>query len=127
SWFNKIADVLGTLIFKYDQLNQRMKKYRRIFSGVLTLGGSEIGKYIGEKIGTRALGGPVSAGSSYLVGEQGPELFTPRNNGSIISNHRLGGGNITVNVYGDVSGQELIEKVEQGIFNKLSLNGKLPI
>ena len=49
--------------------------------------------------GPRALGGPVMGGSSYLVGEQGPELFTPSSAGNITPNHALGGGgtiNITV-------------------------------
>lgn len=32
----------------------------------------------------RAAGGPVDSGSLYLVGEQGPELFVPRNSGTII-------------------------------------------
>ena len=52
--------------------------------------------------GARAAGGPVSGGTTYLVGERGPELFTPSGSGNIIPNHRLGGGggavmNITVN------------------------------
>lgn len=34
----------------------------------------------------KALGGPVSAGSPYWVGEKGPELFVPRSSGSIIPN-----------------------------------------
>lgn len=34
----------------------------------------------------RASGGPVSAGSTYLVGEEGPELFTPSRSGYIIPN-----------------------------------------
>ena len=36
--------------------------------------------------GKRAAGGPVSGGSTYLVGERGPELFTPSTSGSIIPN-----------------------------------------
>jgi hypothetical protein len=47
----------------------------------------------------RALGGPVMGGSSYLVGEQGAEIFTPSTSGNITPNHALGGGgtiNITV-------------------------------
>ena len=36
--------------------------------------------------GGRALGGPVSAGTTYLVGEKGPELFTPQTSGAIIPN-----------------------------------------
>lgn len=40
--------------------------------------------------GARAAGGPVGAGKTYLVGERGPELFSPSNAGVIIPNHRLG-------------------------------------
>jgi len=36
--------------------------------------------------GFKALGGPVIAGGSYIVGEQGPELFTPSRSGQIFSN-----------------------------------------
>jgi hypothetical protein len=50
----------------------------------------------------RAVGGPVSAMDSYMVGERGPELFTPGAGGFITPNNRLGGSsgptyNITVN------------------------------
>jgi hypothetical protein len=49
--------------------------------------------------GARAMGGPVAGGSTYLVGERGPELFTPSSSGNITPNNALGGGgNITVNV-----------------------------
>ena len=49
----------------------------------------------------RAVGGPVAAGTSYLVGEQGPEMFTPTTNGRIVPNKQLGGGdtNQTFNIY----------------------------
>lgn len=36
--------------------------------------------------GPRALGGPVDMGRSYLVGERGPELFTPGRSGMITPN-----------------------------------------
>jgi hypothetical protein len=42
--------------------------------------------------GFRANGGPVSFGSSYIVGEKGPELFSPNTGGTITSNSVLGGG-----------------------------------
>jgi hypothetical protein len=54
--------------------------------------------------GARASGGPVSAGKSYLVGERGPEIFSPSSSGSIIPNHRTGGSvsndnrTITINI-----------------------------
>ena len=52
----------------------------------------------------KAKGGPVMAGGSYMVGEKGPELFTPSRSGSIIPNNAMGGvvNNIVVNV--DASG-----------------------
>ena len=50
--------------------------------------------------GARAAGGPVTGGGTYLVGERGPELFTPSSSGSITPNNALGGASITVNVDG---------------------------
>ncbi|MFT3809261.1 MAG: phage tail tape measure C-terminal domain-containing protein [Micropepsaceae bacterium] len=49
--------------------------------------------------GARAGGGPVAAGRSYLVGERGPELFTPAGHGAIAPAGSFGGrGGVTVNV-----------------------------
>ena len=50
----------------------------------------------------RANGGPVMpSGGPYLVGERGPELFTPSSSGNITPNNAMGGGsNITINVNG---------------------------
>lgn len=56
-----------------------------------------LGSYMGlSAVPAMALGGPVSAGSSYLVGERGPELFTPSSSGTITPN---GAGGVQVNVY----------------------------
>ena len=61
---------------------------------------------------TRASGGPVKGGTGYLVGERGPEMFTPGVSGMITPNHALGGStNIVVNV--DASGSS-VEGDEQG-------------
>ena len=46
---------------------------------------------IGGVIKARENGGPVNSGQPYLVGERGPELFVPKNNGGIVSNYALGG------------------------------------
>lgn len=48
--------------------------------------------------GRRAAGGPVMGGSTYLVGERGPELFTPASSGNITPNNALGDGGNTINV-----------------------------
>lgn len=39
----------------------------------------------------REVGGPVTRGVPYIVGERGPELFTPGQSGSIITNRELSG------------------------------------
>jgi len=41
-----------------------------------------------KNIEPRAMGGPVMAGRTYLVGEKGPELFSPNIDGSIVNNMR---------------------------------------
>lgn len=45
----------------------------------------------------KAIGGPVQAGTPYMVGERGPEMFVPSRSGSIVPNNALGGG-MTINV-----------------------------
>ncbi len=37
----------------------------------------------------RAIGGDVKKGKSYVVGEKGPEILTPKENGVIIPNHKI--------------------------------------
>ena len=55
---------------------------------------------------SRATGVPVTGGKSYLVGERGPEMFSPGVSGMITPNHALGGStNIVVNV--DASGSSV--------------------
>lgn len=51
--------------------------------------GSVISGIGGGISGARAGGGMVSGAGSYLVGEHGPEVFTPGLNGSIVNNNSL--------------------------------------
>ncbi len=64
--------------------------------------GDFFGGLFGGFGGARAAGGPVSAGSAYLVGERGPELFVPRASGTIVPN---GAGGVQVNTSLNISGQ----------------------
>ena len=71
--------------------------------------------------GFMAAGGPVSAGSSYVVGEKGPELFVPHASGTIVPNNKMGSsggggtGGVTVNynIAAGVSRAELAPILEQ--------------
>jgi hypothetical protein len=57
----------------------------------------------GVPIPPRASGGPVRAGMSYIVGENGPEPFIPSTSGTILPNSTLGGvsiGQVTITIPG---------------------------
>ena len=68
-----------------------------------------------------AMGGPVSAGSPYVVGEKGPELFVPSSSGSIVPNSKMssgggggmGGVTVNYNIAAGVSRSELVPILEQ--------------
>ena len=62
------------------------------------------GGFLGGIFGKKAKGGPVRAGKSYLVGERGPELFTPASSGNITANNKMGGGSVNISVAVDASG-----------------------
>jgi phage-related minor tail protein len=46
--------------------------------------------------GFKAMGGPVTSGQPYMVGERGPEIIVPSRNGTVVPNSQLGGGGVTV-------------------------------
>jgi TP901 family phage tail tape measure protein len=64
-----------------------------IFGGKFKIVDAGSGKLKLETVvdGARAMGGPVNSGRPYLVGENGPEIFVPRNSGGIIPGYQEGG------------------------------------
>lgn len=73
---------------------------QRLVNGAMgILGGVFPGlqKFVPPGIGARAMGGPVTAGKPYLVGERGPELVVPGRNSQVVPNNQLGGGQVVVN------------------------------
>jgi hypothetical protein len=71
----------------------------------------------------RATGGPVVGGLAHLVGENGPEVFVPNTAGRINPNNRLGiggGASLTVIVNGDVTGEEIVEKVGRVLMQQIN-------
>ena len=62
------------------------------------MGLAQVAQIRSQQYSGRQLGGPVMGGTPYMVGENGPELFTPNTTGSITRNSDLGGGGaVTVN------------------------------
>lgn len=77
--------------------------------------------------GQRAVGGPVTGGNAYLVGERGPEIFRPNNSGTIIPNNRIGGARPNgggTQLYGTVkvSGADLILAISNASKSQRRLN-----
>ena len=73
--------------------------------------------------GGKAIGGPVNSGTSYLVGERGPELFVPSSSGSIIPNNKMGG--LTINITGNtLLDSRSAEKIGDMIITKLGMTNK---
>jgi hypothetical protein len=95
---------------------------RLVFSQLITQPlAAGIGGAIKGAFGFRAMGGPVSGGSPYVVGEQGPELFVPHASGTIVPNNKMGGGSgsgsgsvtVNYNIAAGVSRAELAPILEQ--------------
>jgi len=80
-----------------------------LFSGGKMSTGSQVGSNLaGHLAGKRAMGGPVGAGRSYLVGERGPELLRLGSKGGHVTpNHQLGNTSVVINV--DAKGQQQVQ------------------
>lgn len=78
--------------------------------------------------GGRAEGGAVKAGTSYVVGERGAEMFVPKTDGVIIPNNRMGGGgtvnNFNINVTGALD-QEGVARQIVDILNNSFYRGTI--
>ena len=91
---------------------------------------AKVGNFIGGLNpfgGGRATGGPVSMGKTYLVGEKGPELFSPGSNGTIIPNKALGGTSsgttINISVTGAIDPASTARQIANLLKNEASTSG----
>ena len=78
----------------------------------------------------KANGGPVRSGKSFIVGEKGPELFTPGRSGAITPNNKLmSGGSTSVVVNVDASGTDVqgdeAEAKQLGTLISVAVQGEL--
>lgn len=80
-----------------DSISRQIQAFNELARAV-----ANAGKGKTTSIEGRAAGGAVSAGTPYVVGEAGPELFVPQGSGMIRPNFAgAGGGNITINFTGN--------------------------
>lgn len=113
---NKLSEVLRGLA--QDLL--RLVFRQSITAPLAGMIGQGLSSFFG---GPRAAGGPVATGSSYMVGENGPELFVPSTAGRILNEHQMGGSgggggagpalNFVYNIASGVTRAELKPILEQ--------------
>ena len=72
-----------------------------------------------------ANGGVTKPNKSYIVGERGPELFTPGVTGRVTPNHEMGGGSTTVVVNVDASGSNVEGDEQEGQALGLALSAAI--
>jgi len=77
----------------------------------------------GQFAGFAANGGQIQGGKSYIVGERGPELFTPGASGFVTPNHALGmGGGVqvgSINITVENTGEQLSPAAQKQIANQV--------
>jgi hypothetical protein len=92
-------------------------------AGALAAGMAQVAQIRSQSYSGRALGGPVMGGQTYMVGESGPELFTPQGTGSITRNGDLTGGqpvevNFTI-VANDTQGFDQLLTSRKGVIQQI--------
>ena len=104
-----MVNAIEGLILKTNTLKEAASDTLRIIARMmLQMGVSKV--MAGMGFPERAHGGPVTGNSSYLVGERGPEIFTPKRSGAIVPNDKIGGGgstSVVVNV--DATGGSAVQ------------------
>jgi hypothetical protein len=103
-----VSDIIGAM----KDIQKEADRARSAVETVDGKGGKQGGSGKKDPDFGKAVGGPVNMGQTYLVGEEGPELFTPGSSGAIIPNNRLafGGGGDTVVVHVHVNGSLLASR-----------------
>ena len=110
-----------------QEVNQEIALFQQLaaaISSVKSASVSAVGTIAVPQIPTthKALGGSVMAGQSYIVGENGQEVFTPSMSGSITPNGGVGGGgmNITINMNGGYYlDDQVADKISDRFMEKL--------
>lgn len=111
---NKLRDVLGGLLKDIARLVAR-KLVVEPLANFVTEG-------LNQLFPGRALGGTVMAGETYIVGERGPEFFTPTRSGQIIPNSAVGGAVTNVfNIDSRTDRQQIVSDITMAMERTVQL------
>lgn len=111
--------VLDRYTLTEEYLEKEMELYKKLQRQIERVLSLQSASGSGSSKKGRATGGGVQVGQSYMVGEKGPEMFTPSSNGSITPNYKMagaGGINLTINMNG---GTYLDDNVAEMIGDRL--------
>ena len=137
---NGIKDLIKGTQTLNDVMRNMLNKMADAFLNLAIFGNIGGGSITGGLLGAifKAEGGPVKGGGSYVVGERGPELFSPGVTGTVTPNHELGGSTTVIvnvdasgsNVQGDDQnarefGDQLAAAVQAVIINEKRVGGLL--
>jgi hypothetical protein len=124
----KAFNLANAIMNTYMAVTKALATYPFPFSliaagGALAFGLAQVAQIRSQNYSGRALGGPVMGGQTYMVGESGPELFTPSTTGSITRNGDLEGGGVTnVNftiVANDTTGFDQLLASRKGVIQQI--------
>lgn len=113
---SKIKSFVDDSIAEYERLSSSASKSMTGSSG----GGLNF-------LPGRAKGGPVSSGQSYLVGERGPEIFTPSTFGKI-SPETGSKVSVTINMSNNtfMGEEDIAEKIGNDIVDTIARDNRIP-
>lgn len=119
--FVAVIEITGAIERFIMRVEDAIRKVRSLISETAAKVGNKLVPFA-DPFGKKASGGLVQAGRSFLVGESGPEIFTPNMSGGIIPNNKLSGGsNIVLNITGTFLSEDAAERMANLMMDKLKL------
>lgn len=124
----KALNIANAIMNTYTGATKALATYPPPFNyiaaaAVVAAGLAQVAAIRSQSYSGRALGGPVAGQQSYIVGERGPELFTPNTAGRITRNQDLQGGqpvNINFNIQAnDAQGFDDLLLQRKGLITQL--------
>jgi len=124
---SKALAVASAIVNTYQGATKALATYPFPFgliaaAAAVAAGFAQVNAIKSQQYTGRALGGPVSEGRSYIVGEQGPEMFTPGAAGNITPNNQLTGGATNINftiVANDTTGFDQLLTSRRGMIQQI--------
>jgi hypothetical protein len=130
----KAFNIANAIMNTYMAATKALATYPPPFSFIaaaaaVAMGLAQVSTIRNQQYSGRALGGPVMGGESYIVGENGPELFTPATSGGITRNDQLGSGgttNVTFQIIAnDTAGFDQLLTSRRGLITQIISDAQL--